>query len=478
MTGITAYGACIPTARLPLATLTGRAAKEGGPEKAVAWNDEDAVTLGVAAARSCLEGLDRTRVDGVVFASTTAPYREKQTAALVARALDLRRDVRTADLGGSLRAGTTALRNAFDAIRSGSSEAVLVIASDCRMAAPGSPLESHLGDGAAAFLVSDRDVIAAPTAAFAVSEEIVDVWRSEADPFVHAWEDRFVVQEGYTPRVVEAVRGVAARDERDVADYDHLALYAPDPRSHAAAVRALGVAREAVQDPLFGRMGNAGAAFALLQLAAVLERARPGERIVVASYGDGAEAIALEVGEAIDKLEPRRGVAWHLARRRTVPRYESYRKARRLDPTEWPDPPGPGLSATVHFRERDDEIAFRGQQCRRCGAIQFPAQRVCETCFAKDDFESVSLADRTGRVVTYTLDWFFPTPDPPTVVAIVDVDGARLHLQLVDCPPERVRTGLPVRFVFRRIHEVGGRPNYYWKGTPVDDEEATPSDGR
>ena len=71
-----------------------------------------------------------------------------------------------------------------------------------------------------------------------------------------------------------------------------------------------------------------------------------------------------------------------------------------------------------------------------------------------------------SRVVTFTFDFFFPTPDPPTIVTITDIDGARVHLQLVDVKPEDVRIGLPVEPVFRRIHQVGGRPNYYWKGVP------------
>ena len=82
MTGIISYGAYVPPTRLSLAALGGRPPKEGGPEKAVAWFDEDSVTLGVAAAIECLRGFDRASVDAVLFASTTSPFREKQAAAL------------------------------------------------------------------------------------------------------------------------------------------------------------------------------------------------------------------------------------------------------------------------------------------------------------------------------------------------------------------------------------------------------------
>jgi 3-hydroxy-3-methylglutaryl CoA synthase/uncharacterized OB-fold protein len=467
--GISSFGAYVPRTRLPLALIGGRPARQGGPEKAVAWNDEDSVTMAVCAAVSCLAGFDRESVDGLLFASTTYAFREKQAAALIARALDLRRDVRTADYSGSLRAGTTALAAAFDAVTAGSARSVLVVASDCRMAAPGSALEANFGDGAAAFLVSDADAVAILEGGHAVSDEIVDVWRSEGDPFVHAWEDRFVVQEGYTPRIVEAVRGLLERTGTRVAGYSKLAFYAPDARSHAAVAHELGASAGQVLDPLFGRLGNTGTAFAPMLLASALESAAAGDRLLVASYGDGAEALAFRVTDQLEKLEPRRGVAWHLARRRPAESYDKYLRARSLQTPEWRAGGDPGLSATVHFRERDDDLSLRGQKCLACGAVQFPAQRVCESCFAVDDFESVRLSDRVGRVVTYTFDFFFPTPDPPTIVTVTEVDGARIHLQLVNCAPAETRIGLPVEFVFRRIHQGGGRPNYYWKGSPLPD---------
>src|SRR2546422_5243709 len=281
MVGITSYGAYVPMLRLPLAAIGGGSAKPGGPEKAVANWDEDAVTMGVAAAIDCLRGLERASVDGVLFASTSYPLKEKQAAALVARALDLRRDVMTADVGDSLRAGTTALRTAVDAVKAGSAQRVLVGAGETRMAAPRSALEPSLGDGAAAFLVGAEDVALALAASHAVADEIIDVWRTEGDPFVHAWEDRFVVDHGYRDNVREVVEALFAKSGVTAKDLTRVVLYGPDARSHAAMVRELGFAPTQVQDPLFGKVGNAGAAFAPLLLAAALEGAKAGERILL-----------------------------------------------------------------------------------------------------------------------------------------------------------------------------------------------------
>src|SRR6266851_3874056 len=269
MVGITSYGAYVPMLRLPLTAIGGGAAKPGGPEKTVANWDEDAVTMAVAAAIDCLRGVDRASVDGVLFASTSYPLKEKQGAALVARALDLRRDVMTADMGDSLRAGTTALRAAADAVKAGSAKRVLVVAGETRLAAPRSALEPNLGDGAAAFLLGADDVAVAVAASHTVADEIIDVWRTEGDPFVHAWEDRFIVDHGYRRNVREVVKGLLEKTKLAPKDF-----------------------------------------------------AKVGDRLLVVGYGDGADAFVLDVTADVERLRDRRGVSWYLQRRAELSSYD------------------------------------------------------------------------------------------------------------------------------------------------------------
>ncbi len=475
MAGIVSYGAYVPYLRLPLAAA-GSSARRGegaeeterGPEKAIAGWDEDALTMAVAAAVDCLAGFDRSTVDGVLFASTSYAFAEKQGAATVARALDLRRDVLTTDLGGSLRAGTGALRAGIDAIRAGSAGRVLVVIGEARLAAPRSTMDASLGDAAAAFLLGADQAIATLEGSHAVAEEILDVWRGAGEPFVHSWEERFVVDHGYRASVREAVSGLCARLGAAPADFARLALYGPDARSHAALARELGfAAANQVQGALFGAVGSCGAAFAALLLAAALAEARPGERILVASYGDGADALALRATPAIESRRDRRGVAWHLARRARLPAYDDYLRLRQMIPTEHDRRAGGGISATRHLRDRDSDVSLLGQRCRRCGQTQYPRQRVCFGCHAKDDFDRVRLSDRTGTVRSFTFDHFAGSPTPPLIATVIDLCGARLYLQMTDADPREVALDLPVELVFRKIHEAGGVPSYYWKCTPV-----------
>ena len=156
MVGITSYGAYVPLYRLSREAI----ARGGRGEKAICNFDEDSVTMAAASVIDCLTGVDRQTVDGLYFATTTSPYKEKLAAGIVAMAADLKRNVITADFANSLRAGTSALMSAIDAVKAGSAKKVMVTAADTRMGIPTSPYEQNFGDGAGALLIGDNNVIA------------------------------------------------------------------------------------------------------------------------------------------------------------------------------------------------------------------------------------------------------------------------------------------------------------------------------
>lgn len=464
MSGIVAYGVHVPLRRMPLGLLRGGRASEA--ERAVAWSDEDSVTMAVAAARRCLEGRDRSRIALLLFATTSHAYAEKQAAALIARALDLPAEVRTADIAHSLRGGAQALAFGFDAVRGGESGDVLIIAADCRTGAPGSDFEAQGGDAAAAFLLAGDAALAARLEGVSRSREIVDTWRRAGDRFTHGWEDRFVTEHGYlapAQAAAEALAAAAAGSEGW-----RWVLSAPHARAHAALAGRLRLAGAQVEDGLFGRVGFCGCAHALVQLAGALDRAKAGERIALVAHGDGAEALLL----AVERESGREALAPALARRKAVGSLAAYRRALGLDATEYPAPDDQGISATVHFRERDEDLALAGHRCA-CGEPQFPKGRVCIRCHGQGPFTREVFAEGRGRVVTFTLDAFFPSPEPPTPVGIVQVEGGpRIHMQIADAAPDAIAIDMPVRFAFRRIHQAGRKPNYFWKCVPEEGDGA------
>ena len=204
MVGITSYGAYIPLWRLSRQAID----KDLKGEKPICNFDEDSVTMAVAAAIDCLKGIDRKTVDGFLFASTTCPYREKGVAAIVAAGADLRRDIITADFTNSLKAGTSALRFATDAVKAGSAKQVIVTAADRRQGAPLSAFDRSFGDGAAALLVGNSNVIASMEGSYSVSDEILDIWRADDDTFLRNSLERFSEVEGYVNVTSRAISGL------------------------------------------------------------------------------------------------------------------------------------------------------------------------------------------------------------------------------------------------------------------------------
>ena len=234
MVGITSYGAYVPLVRLDRRVMV------CSGEMAIFTFDDDSISMAVAAALDCLNGIDRDTADGLYLATTTSPYKEHLGATTVAMAADLRRNIYTADFANSLRAGTGALKSAIDAVQAGSAKKVMVVASDCRLGAPGSTIEQNCGDGAGALLIGDTDVAVTMEASYSVYDEIIDVWRLEGDTFVRSWEDRFTTTMGYLPVVHEAVSGLMQKYNYSPGDFSKVVFYAPDARRGAEMARSLG----------------------------------------------------------------------------------------------------------------------------------------------------------------------------------------------------------------------------------------------
>jgi hydroxymethylglutaryl-CoA synthase len=474
MVGITSVGVHIPIYRISrdeMARMWGE--KSLGGEKAVAGFDEDSITMAVAASRDAMSMRPGTwDIDGLCFATTTAPYREKQGAAIIASAIDLKKGSLTNDFANSLRAGSLALRSAVDSIQSGSAHDIMVVASDCRLAAPKGRFEQIVGDGAAAVTIGSSKVIASIEGSHSIFNDFTDLWRSEKDLFVQSAEARFVDEVGYTATMKEAVFGVMEKYSLKPEDFSKIVFYAPDARQHAGLAKALGFGGSQVQDPLFAQIGNTGTASALIMMVAALEDAKPGDRILFANYGDGCDTLVFRVTEEISEVRKAATLKQRIAERIPIDygKYLYWRDLVPLETVRLSDRPEPSLPS--RWRERRMISTLYGVRCRACGTPQIhpigQKIRICAVCQSKDDFDEYKFSDRRGTLFTYAIDQLQPTRNPPGVNGVVDFEGGgRLICELTDCDAEKIRIGMPVEMTFRKLSSGKGAINYFWKARPV-----------
>jgi hydroxymethylglutaryl-CoA synthase len=467
--GITAVGTYVPVYRLARSEIA-RVWKtvDPGGERSVAKHDEDSLTMAVAATLNCIRFSPMTP-GGVFFASTTPPYREKQTAAMLSAAVDLATETFTSDFTDSVRAGTIAMAQAADAVKGGSAERIIVAAADCRMAVGKSEYEQMLGDGAAAVSIGNREVIASIDDHVSLYNAFIDAWRPEDNNFTRSWENRFVTGEGYIKTMQQAISRIMENRHLAANDFSKVIFNGPDRKSHGILAKKLGFSPDVqLQNPLIDSIGNTGTAAVFLMLAAALEEARPGDVLLLANYGDGADAFVLTVTDHIkafhDSLRERKAVQG-----RIPVDYETYLMWRNLLQYEEPrHPESRRASIPCSWREQKSILPFYGNKCSTCGAVQYPPQRVCTQCQSKDMFEDYRLSDKTGRVFTYAVDQLSWGKDRPLLVGVVDFDGGgRVMCEICDCNPEELAIGLPVEMCFRKLGRENDVEKYFWKARPV-----------
>ncbi|MBU4336724.1 MAG: hypothetical protein KJ548_09130 [Actinobacteria bacterium] len=469
-TGIVRIGAYIPYYSITREVIAAAWDARPSPgERSLCNADEDSVTMAGEAAVNLLRGVERDTVDGLYFASTTAPYVEKSHATLLAKVCDLADTVDVSDFANCTRAATQAVRAAFNAVEASSARSVLVTAADARNGYPKSAQEQMFGDAGAAVLIGDTDVVAEIVASVSVNNEITDLWRNREDDFVRSGEGRFIKGHGYTSSLIGAVKALVAKAGISLDDVTTFVLPTPGLKDHLGVAKALKVPAEKVQDPLMTLVGDCGTAQPLLLLAAALGTASAGDLIVWTSYGNGADALLLRVTDRIADLANRDQIGHLLASRRQLagyPRFLSFRGLLEAQPGE---PYKITPSTTVYWRDRNSILALHGGTCRKCGLTTFPINRICFDCHSKDEYDEVRLYDQPFSLFTYSVDQLAGRSDDPMIgQAVAEApDGTRIYLLITDFRSEDIAIGMPLEATFRKMHELGDFKNYYWKLRPV-----------
>ena len=479
MVGITSYGGYIPWQRMDRMTaykamgwLNPAAILPG--ERSIANYDEDSITMAVAAARDCLKGIDKAKIDGLYIATTTSPYKQREDAGIIGTALSLQPTIRTADFTDSTKAGTGAVLSACDAIKAGSAKSVLVCASDLRKERAGGYQEQLYGDSAASLLIGDTVVIASIEGSYSVSYDFSDSWRTDLDEFERAWEDRWRRDEGYEKQLTESITGLLGKYNLNIKDFAKIVIGCHFERAAVAIARKLGADPSQVQDSMMRIMGDSGAGYPLVMLVAALEDAKPGDKILVASYGNGSDVLFLQVTDQIEKARDNKGIKKWLVRKKMLDNYDKYLAFREEIPMDkgfrGEETSSSQLSAL--WRGRKVFLGLWGSKCKKCGTPLFPIQRVCVNpdCGAIDEMEDYCFADRKATLFTYTADLLAYSINPPAIYGVLDFEGGgRFWFDITDCEQDEIKVGMPMEMTFRikYVEHTRGVTSYSWKAIPL-----------
>jgi 3-hydroxy-3-methylglutaryl CoA synthase len=473
--GITAFGAYVPRLRIERSLIAAAHAwmapslkgQAKGRKAFPSW-DEDAVTMAVEAARDALgSGIGKTSLDGLCLASTTLPYADLQNAAIVAGAIDAPIEATTWDVTGSQRAGVSALLQALKG-----TETTLVVGSEAPVGKPASTQEIAYGAGAAAFLIGTGPSAARLRGAASVNAVFVDHFRPTGAVHDYVWEERWVRDEGYGKLVPTTVKAALKNASLTLGNIRHFVMPSMLKGAADAVAKKLGFEGQ-VAPGLEDGVGYSGSAHALLMLAATLETAKPGELILLIGFGQGVDALILEVGEGVTAARRGRSVSGAVADGLNTDSYlRMLSFAGGIEP-EWGmrSEKNVKTALTEQYRSAFQLEHFNAGKCGSCGTIQFPQLQACVNCAApRSGFTSQSLIDEPAKVLTSTSDWLSYYPAPPLYVGFVQFDnGARVLMETVDVPLEGLEPGAPLRMVFRikERDRTRGYNRYFWKSAPA-----------
>jgi 3-hydroxy-3-methylglutaryl CoA synthase len=480
MVGIVAYGAYVPRLRLNRQAVydankwfaAGLRGLAKGERSMANW-DEDSITMAVEASRDCLTSHKAEDVRNIYFASTTHPFKDRQNAGVIGTALNVEQNLSATDIGGSLKAGTSALIAGLNASKEGAP--TLVAAADKRMARVASANELNYGDGAAALLCGTENVIAKLVGHHSVSMDFVDHFRGDESDFDYSWEERWIRDEGYSKIVPPAIKAGLAAAKLKNTDITHFIMPSPMPAVPKQMAKMVGIGEGAVRDLLGASLGDTGAAHALVMLVDALEGAKAGDKIMVVAFGQGVDILVFEVTAEKDKLPARKGLSGWMARRKEEKNYMKFLAFNEMLPID------KGMRAefdkktalSVLWRKRDMLYGLVGGKCNVCGTVQFPRSQVCvnPNCHAMDSQDPYAMAGLECSVMSFTADSLVYSPDPPGYYGMITfAEGGRFMADFTDSDKDQVKVGAKMRMTFRmRDNDTmrGGFKRYFWKAAPA-----------
>lgn len=314
--GIIGYGAYIPRYRLATEEISRvwRAGQDADAlpveSKSVPGSDEDTITMAIEAAQNALSraAIDPTRIRGVWVGSESHPYAVKPSSTVVAQALGIAPATTAADFEFACKAGTEAMQAAFALVGSGMGEYALAIGMDTAQGRPGDALEYTAAAGGGAYIIGPaEEAIAVLEASYSYVTDTPDFWRREYQRYPEHG-NRFTGEPAYFHHVLNATQTLLDELGLTAADFAAVVFHQPNEKFPLKIGRELGFTTEQLRAGLLApEIGNTYAGASPLGFTRVLDEARPGDRLLLVSFGSGAgsDAISFVATERIETVRER-----------------------------------------------------------------------------------------------------------------------------------------------------------------------------
>jgi hydroxymethylglutaryl-CoA synthase len=298
MVGIVGYGAYIPRNRIKveeIAKVWGADApsyKKGLmlQEKSVPNPDQDTITMAVEATKNALKraGIDPKKIGAVYVGSESHPYAVKPSGTVVAEAIGAVPDCHCADFEFACKAGSEGMFVAMGLVKAGEIEYGLGIGADTSQGAPGDALEYSASAGAAAYIFGKNDILAECHYTHSFMTDTPDFWRREHQ-FYPRHASRFTGEPAYFKHSQGCAKAIMEKSGMKPKDFTHAVFHQPNGKFPMNVSQMLGFTKEQVITGwLSPTLGNTYSGASPIGLTAILDIAKPGDWILMVSYGSGA----------------------------------------------------------------------------------------------------------------------------------------------------------------------------------------------
>ncbi len=337
--GIVGYGAYVPRYRLAAEAIAdvwrgGQNATLPVESKSVPGPDEDTVTMAIEAAQNALRraGIAPDVIRAVWVGSESHPYAVKPTSTIVAQALGIAPYTNAADFEFACKAGTEAMQAAIGFVGSGMAEYAMAIGMDTAQGRPGDALEYTAAAGGAAYIFGPAEE------AIAVLEGSVSYVTDTPDFFRRAYQkypehgNRFTGEPAYFHHVLSAAQALMDELGLKSEDFAAVVFHQPNSKFPQRAARKLGFTREQIHAGLLAPViGNTYAGASPLGFTAALDEAKPGDRLLIVSFGSGAgsDAMSFIVTDRIEEVRDRAPRTRAYIERRQAVDYATYLRWRK-----------------------------------------------------------------------------------------------------------------------------------------------------